>query len=186
MNAVLKPAEYSELLIGCGNSRKKKIKHGNIQEEWRNLTTLDIDVDSKPDVIHDLTKLPLPFADNSFDEIHAYEVLEHTGAQGDWRFFFDQFAELYRIVKPGGLVIGSTPMWDSQWAWGDPGHTRQINKTHLLFLNQKLYEMEVGKTNLTDYRWYWKGDFEMVAHVEQGETFGFVLKAVKPDKVLIK
>lgn len=178
MNAVLKPTEYAELLIGCGNSRKKKIRHGDITEEWRNLTTLDIDTGCKPDVIHDLAKLPLPFADNSFDEIHAYEVLEHTGSQGDWRFFFDQFAELYRIVKPGGYVIGSCPMWDSKWAWGDPGHTRLINQTHLLYLNQDLYA-EVGDTTLTDYRWYWKGDFDLVACVEKTEVFGFVLQARK-------
>jgi len=178
MNAVLKPAEYSELLIGCGNSRKKKVKHGNISQEWLNLTTLDIDPNCKPDVLHDLSKLPLPFADESFDEVHAYEVLEHMGAQGDWRAFFDLFAELYRILKPGGLLIGSCPMWDSPWAWGDPGHTRIVNKTQLLYLNQKLYE-EVGTNSLTDYRHYWKGDFDMLAHVEQPDTFGFVLKAVK-------
>jgi SAM-dependent methyltransferase len=179
MNAVLKPADYSELLIGCGNSRVKKIRHGDLSEQWQNLTTLDIDVDCKPDVVHDMAVFPLPFADNSFDEIHAYEVLEHTGTQGDWRFFFNQFAELYRIIKPGGLLIGTCPMWDSQWAWGDPGHTRIINKTHLLYLNQDLYKQEVGQTTVTDYRWYWKGDFEMLAHVEQQESFGFVLRARK-------
>lgn len=179
MNAVLKPADYSELLIGCGNSRAKKIRHGDIHQEWVNLTTLDIDPDCKPDVSHDLAVFPYPFADNSFDEIHAYEVLEHVGKQGDWRFFFDQFAELYRIIKPDGLLIGSCPMWDSTWAWGDPGHTRIINKTHMLYLDQDLYEQDVGKSSLTDYRWYWKGNFQMIAHVEKPDTFGFVLKAIK-------
>lgn len=170
---------YRELLIGCGNNRSKKVRHGDLSEDWKNLTTLDIDPDSKPDVLHDLNVLPYPFGDNEFDEIHAYDTLEHFGRQGDWRGFFAQFSEFYRILKPDGVLIATVPMWDSPWAWGDPGHTRVITRGSVLFLDQKFYEDEVGKTNLTDYRHVYQGCLRLVAENEMEHQYGFILQAIK-------
>lgn len=168
-----------ELLVGCGNSRSKRVKHGNSPHEWQNLTTLDVDPSCKPDVVHDMNVLPYPFEADAFDEIHAYECLEHVGRQGDWRFFFDQFSEFHRILKPGGLFAATVPMWDSPWAWADPGHTRCIPKESLYLLSQALYEAEVGKTALTDYRPFYKADFELLAVNEGEHQLGFLLKAIK-------
>lgn len=168
-----------ELLIGCGNSREKKITFNEIKPEWTELITLDIDETCHPDVIHDLNVMPLPFEGNTFDEIHAYEVLEHCGKQGDWRFFFDQFMEFWRILKPGGFFVGSCPMWDSPWAWSDPGHTRLISAEMLTFLSQKEYEAQIGKTAMTDYRSYYMADFDPYAKQENDHNYAFVLKAIK-------
>lgn len=168
----------SELLIGCGHDRRKKVSFEGIPSEWTDLTTLDIDPGVKPDVTHDLDVLPLPFADDTFDEIHAYECLEHCGRQGDWRFFFDQFAEFWRILKPGGYFVATVPMWDSPWAWADPGHTRVIAKNSLIFLNQEEYQ-QAGETSMTDYRPWWKGNLVTVAVQETEHQLAFVLKAVK-------
>jgi len=172
----------TELLIGCGHSRKKQVTFDAISEHWSELITLDINPEVNPSVVHDLTDLPLPFDDDMFDEIHAYEILEHTGQQGDWRFFFNQFYEFWRILKPGGYLIGSCPMWDSMWAWSDPGHTRVITEGTLTFLSQKEYKVQLdseGVTAMTDYRAYWDGDFDMIAKHDKDETFGFVIQAVK-------
>jgi SAM-dependent methyltransferase len=147
--------------------------------EWTELTTLDIDPNLEPDIVWDLENLPLPFDDDMFDEIHAYEVLEHTGQQGDWRFFFNQFYEFWRILKPGGLFVGTTPMWDGVWAWGDPGHKRVISSATLVFLSQKEYKVQVGNSAMTDYRPYWDGDFELLTCNEMGDTFVFAMRAIK-------
>lgn len=173
-----KPAEYAELLVGCGNARKKAVSFDRIDKEFSNLTTLDIDPSTKADVVWDLNVLPLPFADNSFDEIHAYEVLEHCGRQGDWKFFLDQFGEFWRILKPGGYFIATCPMWDSPWAWGDPGHTRVITKNSLIFLNREEYQ-QIGDTAMTDYRPWLTCDFETIAVDEAEHRMAFVLRARK-------
>lgn len=171
----------SELLIGAGSSRVKKLVW-NGRADWSALTTLDINPDHQPDVVWDLENVPLPFADDSFDECHAYEVLEHVGRQGDWRFFFAQFAEFWRILRPGGVLLGTCPDPESRWAWGDPGHTRVITAESFIFLNQAAYA-QVGVTAMTDYRFVWRGDFELVHFERQGDVNAFVLRAVKPSRI---
>ena len=124
-----------ELLIGCGSNREKRLSCDGTKT-WTSLTTLDFNDHHKPDVVWDLHELPLPFPPEFFDEIHAYEVLEHVGRQGDWRVFFAQFNEFWRILKPGGHLAATCPSWHSPWAWGDPSHTRVLQKENLVFLNQ--------------------------------------------------
>jgi SAM-dependent methyltransferase len=167
-----------ELLLGCGNSRHKRFScHG--KAEWLDLITLDIDPDCKPDVIWDMSKLPLPLRDDTFDECHAYHVLEHMGTQGDWRFFLDQFADFWRILKPGGTFCGVVPDLASRWLWGDPGHTRALSIEALTFLSQDEYDKQVGVTNMTDYRHWYKADFTIEFAQIVDEELRFALKAKK-------
>ena len=95
-----------ELIIGCGHHKFRSIINNQV---WEDPTTLDRNELIEPDIVHDLEELPYPFEDNTFDEIHAYEVLEHIGQQGDYKTFFAQFMEFYRILKPNGKFIGTTP-----------------------------------------------------------------------------
>ena len=167
----------AELLIGCGSAREKRLTVDGTQS-WSNLTTLDYNADHKPDVVWDLMDFPLPFNPNTFDEIHAYEVLEHTGAQGDYKFFFAQFSEFWRILKPNGYLFVTCPSRHSVWALGDPSHTRVLQKEMLTFLDQDAY-LQVGKTPISDFRGIYKADFKAMHIVEDEEKFEFVLKANK-------
>lgn len=172
----------TELLLGCGSNHSKKLAWQS-GPEWSNLVTLDFSKTHNPDVVHDLGVLPLPFPDETFDEIHAYEVMEHVGQQGDWKFFFEQWSDIWRLLKPGGLFLGTSPHWASEWAWGDPGHTRIVNAANFVFLHQPNYR-QVGITPMTDYRFCYQADFDILhTFVNEAGQLEYILQAVKPSRV---
>lgn len=171
-----------ELLIGCGSNRIKKLARPD-RKEWSGLVTMDFNADHGPDIVHDIAQIPLPMDDNSCDEIHAYDVLEHVGRQGDWRFFFDQWSDFYRILKPGGVFYGISPHWSSPWCWMDPGHTRAMGPEAFIFLSQPSYS-QIGKSPMTDYRFAYSGDFDLIHNtIDESKQFYFALQAVKPARI---
>jgi SAM-dependent methyltransferase len=145
------------LMLGAGFTKPKRIMKWDksAPEEETSWVTLDSNPDCKPDVLFDLNNIErgnkLPFPDEHFAEIHAYEVMEHYGHQGDFHGFFTGMHELWRVLEPGGVLIGSTPKWNSYWAWSDPGHRRVISSGTLMFLTPPAYD-QLGKTALADYR----------------------------------
>lgn len=173
-----------ELLLGCGASRIKKVTPDG-DWNWHNLVTLDFNNDHKPDVVHDLNIIPLPFEDEYFDAIYAFEVLEHIGTQGDFKLFFNQFSDFYRMLKPNGFICGTSPLPNNAWTYGDPGHTRQISRESFHFLDQTNYTNEIGKTTMTDYRFIYKADFKLVWSKDNGNGWQFVLQAIKPSRISI-
>ena len=54
----------------------------------------------------DLETSPLPFDDNTFDVVYSKSVIEH--------FYYPEklVKEIYRVLKPGGLVITLCPDWE--------------------------------------------------------------------------
>jgi len=172
-----------EILLGCGSSRVKKLAWQG-RTKWEHLVTLDHEATHKPDVVHDMNVVPLPFDDDSADEIHAYEVLEHCGTQGDYKFFFKQWQDFWRILKPAGVFLGSVPLPNSVWAWGDPSHTRLITKEQFVFLNQPAYA-QVGKTPMSDFRSLFTGDFDLVYAEKTDNCLMFGLQAIKPSRIAL-
>lgn len=81
-----------KLNLGCGSK---------IMEGYRNFDLYPVN-----DMVEflDLNKLPLPFADNSIDEIVLCHVLEHLSCNP-----FNFISECRRILKPGGVLNVTLP-----------------------------------------------------------------------------
>lgn len=181
---------YRELLLGCGRSRQKMVLAPGTDSTWRGLVTLDINPRVEPDVVLDLegerlvgnTMTPGRFGAEAFDEVHAYEVLEHLGAQGDVVAFFYVFFEIWQVLKPGGYLCGTVPSRFSPWLWGDPGHRRAILPESLHFLHRPFYaQCDLERpTSASDYRGIWHGDFDILRSDDDHTLHRFVLQAVKP------
>ena len=70
------------------------------------------------DVIVNIEKEKLPFKDNSIDEIACYETLEHME---DLIFVMN---EMWRVLKPEGILKGKVPREGGRGALADPTHKR--------------------------------------------------------------
>lgn len=83
------------LEIGCGIHRSGE-------------TTVAIDKIRTPqvDIVRDVAKRGIPFADNTFDQVRAYDVIEHIESYEDLIFLFN---EIWRVLKPEGLFHFTTP-----------------------------------------------------------------------------
>ncbi|AWB91722.1 methyltransferase domain-containing protein [Aeromicrobium chenweiae] len=68
--------------------------------------------------------LLLPFGDDSFDVVGAFDVVEHCEPESV------ALAELQRVLKPGGTLMLSVPAY--QWAWSSfddaNGHHRRYTR----------------------------------------------------------
>jgi len=192
---------YRELLIGCGRSRRKKYAaHPSHPKQWQSPlgapVTLDIDLKVNPDIWCDLNAPPrwlgypkgelraYELESDYWDEIHAYQVLEHLGQQGDATSFFAQFSELWRLLKPNGYLVAEVPSRFSSWLWGDPSHRRAILPESLVFLDQSEYVKQVDEhpTGMSDFRHIYKADFRCVQQHDNRNDFVFILQAVKPSR----
>lgn len=163
------------LLIGCGRDHTKKVQYKGVAEWEGELIKMDMNPNCGADVVWDMEIKPLPFRDNEFSEVHAYNCLEHWGRQGDWRGWFDEMEEYWRILKPGGIFCAIVPVGEDSFA--DPGHTRFFSQNHFLFLNQKFYDHnEIKGTCFTDYRWYWKKNFDILHAESMDSHIAFILR----------
>lgn len=71
--------------------------------------------------------LQLPFADETFDVVGAFDVIEHLDPEATG------VAELARVLRPGGRLLVSVPAY--QWAWSDhdvrAGHYRRYTRRRI-------------------------------------------------------
>ncbi|NNU43091.1 methyltransferase domain-containing protein [Ramlibacter montanisoli] len=72
---------------------------------------------------------PIPYEDASFDSVSAYDFFEHvprvllTADGRSTRFpFIELMNEVWRVLKPGGLLYASMPCYPSEQAFQDPTH----------------------------------------------------------------
>jgi SAM-dependent methyltransferase len=99
----------TRLNLGCGRFPK----HGYVNVDWR--------AGPGVDVIHDLSKIPYPFEDETFDLIEADHVLEHLPE------IFVVMRELHRILQVGGRLVLHVPHFSR--GFSHPEHRRGFDAT---------------------------------------------------------
>ena len=121
------PNKIGQVLdIGCGSG------HGSfvLADKFSNVMGVDVSPEAisyarlnwqKPNIEYkEGSGTKIPYSDNLFDSVVAYEVFEHIC---DWQKFL---AEIKRVLKPNGLVYISTP----NKTLYSPGTTKPINPHH--------------------------------------------------------
>lgn len=93
-----------KLDIGCGTSKRD------------GFIGVDIIMLEGVDIVHDLTKFPYPFVENSVEEIWMDNVLEHLENP------LLVMNEIYRICKSDAKITISVPYFRSFYATIDPTH----------------------------------------------------------------
>jgi ubiquinone/menaquinone biosynthesis C-methylase UbiE len=114
-----KQPEVVAIELGCGQTKQTvEFFEQNLNITPTKIIGVDIVDCEGVDVVHDLTKFPYPFKDESADAIYTCHFQEHL--DGDERMKF--FNECYRILKPGGKMRHIHPYYKSVRAVQDPTH----------------------------------------------------------------
>lgn len=103
---------------------------------------------------------PLPFEDNFFDSVSAFDVIEHIprqsidyGARTTRQPFIELMDEIHRVLKPNGMFYAFTPAYPAPEAFQDPTHVNFItDTTHTYFCGKDGYARNYG----------FKGDFDAI------------------------
>jgi SAM-dependent methyltransferase len=90
----------------------------------------------------DLTVDAIPYSDNEFDYLTAFEFLEHVPRviylPGRRFPFVELMSEVWRVLKPGGLFLSSTPIYPFSAAFRDPTHVNLMtHETFSLYFDDK-------------------------------------------------
>jgi len=115
-----------KLNLGCGIDKKK------------GYLNIDSSKSIKPDKVWDLEKTPLPFKDNSVEEIIAEHVFEHI------RNFVPLMHDLRRICKKGALIRIKTPFYSAWGQYNDPTHVRFFTPFTFNYFKKGEYSHEVN------------------------------------------
>ena len=103
---------------------KKKLNLGCSTVIMEGYDNLDFDNDLPGvNIIQDLNKHPWDIPDNTYDEIFAKFILEHTADN------IKDLEDMWRICKPGGIIEIYVPHAFSDLTTAGVGHIRGYNLT---------------------------------------------------------
>jgi len=95
----------------------RKLDLGSGGRRFTGYESLDKDPKTHPDHVCDIEN-GLPFADNSFDEVRAFHILEHIHTEKKTFVMY----EIWRVLKKGGICDIELPAFPSVQSVQDPTH----------------------------------------------------------------
>lgn len=125
----------------------------------------------------DLVTEPIPFEDESFEFVSAYDFLEHVPRviyNPKRRNPFVEFMnEVYRVLKPGGLFLSSTPAYPHGEAFQDPTHVNIMTEQTLT----AYFDDKIRAAAMYGFR----GAFRIVTHEWRGPHIFAIMQKVPVD-----
>lgn len=135
--------------LGCGTKPRNPYKQDEI---WGiDISQEAIKSNSKIKFAN-LSVEKIPFEDSYFDSVSAYDFLEHvprllaSNNEVQVRFpFIELMNEIWRVLKPNGVLYAPTPAYPRQEAFVDPTHVNIITEnTHIYFTEPLLMARMYG------------------------------------------
>lgn len=119
--------------VGCGTGEFGRYKPSSLLQ----VHGVDIDAGAvaraeqfENAVCLDLESEPLPYPDATFDAILARDIFEHVQDPGRLA------QEVYRVLRPGGIIIASVVMARPHRVWADYTHVRGFTRRSARMLLQ--------------------------------------------------
>ncbi len=113
--------------------------------------------------VANLALQPIPFTENFFDSVSAYDFFEHIPrvsldhSSGTTCFpFIALMNEVWRVLRPGGLLYAVTPVYPHEKSFRDPTHVNLLTtRTYRYFTRPRLEARMYG----------FVGEFDLVRQV---------------------
>lgn len=122
----------------------------------------------------DLAIEAIPYADNSFDYLTAFDFIEHIPrvvyAPKRRNSFVEFMNEAWRVVKPGGYFLSQTPAFPHSAAFWDP--------THVNFITAETFPMYFDDRSRWASIYGFKGAFHVVSQEWRGPHLVALLRKV--------
>lgn len=122
----------------------------------------------------DLVLASIPFDDQYFDYVTAYDFLEHIPRVvylPERKLpFVDLMNEIYRVLKPGGIFFSSTPIYPYGAAFRDP--------THINILTDETFSLYFDDQHRWAEMYGFKGSFKVLEQVRIEPSLVAVLQKV--------
>ena len=149
--------------IGCGAKK--------LEIEGAKVIGLDFYDNTLADVLCDLEEGELPFKDNEFDGIHTNHTLEHI------RNIIPLVDEMWRVVKPGGIIKIWVPYFASSLAHSSLDHVTFFSYTTFYVYREEdpthyLWEPTTFKVKS---QYNWSGHFGLRTI---GKVIGFIINKI--------
>jgi len=154
--------------MGCGRNPRNPFGADE-------LYGVDVATDLGPNVRQaDLATGPIPFDDETFEFVSAYDFIEHIPRvvylPHRRNSFVEFMNEVWRVLKMGGYFVSSTPCYPHQEAFMDPTHVNII--TEMTF---RAYFDHVNRWGAT---YGFNGAFAILQHEMRGPHLFCIMQKV--------